>query len=717
MTLQELLLRLSSALMHCTDPDRPEILKMMINAFTKSQQNDLNDLVLRTVLPHKFPMSPSLIFSIITFFRKSGNLRGFNHFLGTLCGDGYPVDMGRLALYLRRTVNGVEIIIPPVHSANPVIYAALIMTCLRFGQPDRADAYLVYARSTGFMDDYATLGAYLKFYTIRKDWEKGVQTMRRTMAFMASSTELATFRIERLIVFMVNLCDACKQYDMSQAIITSAVNSGFDPRMADDQADIVFDYDPDCARWSLAVTPDSRLLENNRPCEKSYAFVDAMSERIAEHEGKPTTKTWQDLMGKYSQEVLSSILASPVADRKTSSSPSSSPSSSSNLSPANVPQDLFDQIRTQAEATKAQSGSTSSAHAEKLKALELDITKLKKGSSAQRLTSLQQEISKLNKDISQFTSHTENHTSLRKEISKLKKDFSNESSVHAQQATSLQQEVSKLKRELYESSEHSHTQELKMLGAEISELKQQVAAEADKVQEITSLRAEIFELKKMVFNFHQPTTKKPTTKKPTTKKPTTTSSRQPTTKNPKTTSSRQTMMKNPTNSSSRQTTTKNPKTTSSRQTTTKNPTTTSSHQTTTKNPTTPSSQTTMEDPTTPSSQTATDDPTTTSSEPSPSQKEGRLADFRRRYPNFLETMIANNSAMTSSQYPDDLSNSQYHAADLEKIGADFTLHDPTTDDSTTTSPQPPRRLSRADRRPGPCLRQRVTQGSRKHGNC
>ncbi|KKK22825.1 hypothetical protein ARAM_005051 [Aspergillus rambellii] len=312
MSLEELLLRLANNLLQATDPDRTYSLKMMILAFTKTRQNDLGEMVLKTILPYKFPLNSSLIISILTLFRKTKNLKSFDLFLQMLRGEGYPVDMGNLGFFKKKTVNGVEITVPPVHSTNIVFYAALIKACLRFDQPERADAYLLSARAAGCMDDFAILMAYLQFYSIRNDWEKGLQVLRRTLAFIAATTEHPLERVERLVVMMVHLCDSCEKPEVSEAIIEAAVRSGFDWRIAEKQSDVSFQTDPEFLRWHMAQKLSSKQKLAAPVWEKCYSFVNAIGGQLDELTF-PESRRWQKLMGTYSEEVLSSVLAGTPA--------------------------------------------------------------------------------------------------------------------------------------------------------------------------------------------------------------------------------------------------------------------------------------------------------------------------------------------------------------------------------------------------------------------
>ncbi|GFF41073.1 hypothetical protein IFM46972_06420 [Aspergillus udagawae] len=311
MSLQELLLRLANNLLRSLDPDRPYFMKLMILAFTRSMQNDLTDLVLKTVLPHKFPLNSSLIISILTYYKKSKNLKAFDSFLKVLRGEGYPVDLGKLGYYKRMVVNGVEITVPPVASANPVIYTTLITGALRFKQPDRADAWLQAARKHGFTDDFSTLYAYLKYYAQKSDWENGLYTLRRSLAFLTGSTLHSDRHIERLIVHMVQLCDWCGKWDVSDALISAAVDSGFDWGSATkNQLDVQFSRDPRIHYWQNRVD-QTAIEKRSRPgWEKSFAFAKLFGEQLEDlviSEEQDPAAHWQNMVALHSREVLSAM--------------------------------------------------------------------------------------------------------------------------------------------------------------------------------------------------------------------------------------------------------------------------------------------------------------------------------------------------------------------------------------------------------------------------
>ncbi|CEJ58541.1 hypothetical protein PMG11_07195 [Penicillium brasilianum] len=273
MSLQELLLRISSNLIKSADPDRTAAFRELLIVFTQTRQNDLNDLLLQSLLPNRFYLSTSLIVTIICFFRKSKNLKDFDLFLQMLSGEGYTANLGAIGVFRRRKINGLNTVVPPLYSSSTVIYTELISAALRFNQPDRADAWLQAARKHGFFDNFNTLFTYIRFYSIRQDWEKGVHALKRAVTYLVSSTDLSPKLVDRLILYMVHLCDSCCQKDVSQSLISAAVHSGFNPNLPLQQNDIAPIVDQEGQRWKTAAetTPRENLT---RPLwQKCYEFA------------------------------------------------------------------------------------------------------------------------------------------------------------------------------------------------------------------------------------------------------------------------------------------------------------------------------------------------------------------------------------------------------------------------------------------------------------
>ncbi|CAI7569497.1 unnamed protein product [Penicillium glandicola] len=284
MSLQELLLRISNNILSSRDPDRPTAFRVMIMAFGQTRQNDLVELLLRTLLPNRFFLNPSLVITIITFFRKSKNLKDFDLFLKMLGGEGYSVNLGSRGVYKHRTVNGMNLIVPSLNSSNPVIYAALIGAALRFDQPDRADAWLQAARGGGFFDSWETLFTYLRFYSLRRDWDKGVNVLKRAVTYLLSSTDHRLDSVERLLGRMIGLCDSCDRLDASDALVRAAVHSGFDPRLLSRQSDSGPFVHADPKRWSKAAKQTPRENIDRPLWQKCYDFGNTFGEYLSQIE-------------------------------------------------------------------------------------------------------------------------------------------------------------------------------------------------------------------------------------------------------------------------------------------------------------------------------------------------------------------------------------------------------------------------------------------------
>ncbi|KAL4938315.1 hypothetical protein BDV06DRAFT_201147 [Aspergillus oleicola] len=317
MPLEELLLRLSSHLLQVQDPDQAFAFTRMLVAFTKSRQNDLAELVIKSILPYKFQLNHALILTTLNFFRKSKDLKGFDLFLQMLEGKGYPIDMGNLGYYRRKVINGIAISIPPVEGTNTIIYATLIKACLRFDQPARADAYLLAARAAGIADDFAILTSYVEFYTIRRDSEKALQVLQRCLAWIASTTEHPVEPVERLIAKMVKLSDACHMPELSMGLIDAAVGSGFSADIPRRQKDITFHADPQLQRWSEAArtsVPDAEAM--GHPC---YAFAKSAKQHIdalIKPQEESSDRRMSKILGSHSSQLLDSTLswkATPAA--------------------------------------------------------------------------------------------------------------------------------------------------------------------------------------------------------------------------------------------------------------------------------------------------------------------------------------------------------------------------------------------------------------------
>lgn len=330
MSLEELLMRISHNLLSSVDPDRTAAFRYILMAFTRARQNDLNDLLLRSLLPNRFYLSTSLIITIISFYRKSKNLKDFDLFLQMLSGEGYSTNLGAVGHYRRRNINGLEMVVPPLDSSNPVIFAELISAALRFDQPDRADAWLQAARSVGFFDNFTTLFYYIRFYSIRQDWEKGASALKRAITYLVSSTDHSRQMVERLLMLMVHLCDSCSRRDVSEALISAAMHSGFDPSIPSSQMDVVPIVDRHFERWTHAAQKAPKENADRPLWQKCYDFANTFSDQLdALQVSKDGTRSqhYANFAARHAQEAISTTLTGNLPHRRDTKSRSTSSSS------------------------------------------------------------------------------------------------------------------------------------------------------------------------------------------------------------------------------------------------------------------------------------------------------------------------------------------------------------------------------------------------------
>lgn len=229
--LSQLLSLISENLSICEDPDRPEAFSLLITFFNRLHQNDLSDMVIKCLVPNLFKLSTPLIVAIVTHFRKTKNLKDFDLFLQMLRGEGgYPVNLR--TLWVKKNVNGITVTVPPTGSFSPLLITSVITATLRFDQPEKAEAYLHVARVHGFVDNMATLTAFLRFYGIRNDFESGSSTLVNALNFMSSTSEHEEDRVSRLILCMADFSARCGRHYLCEMFLDAAVRSGFDCRLA-----------------------------------------------------------------------------------------------------------------------------------------------------------------------------------------------------------------------------------------------------------------------------------------------------------------------------------------------------------------------------------------------------------------------------------------------------------------------------------------------------
>lgn len=476
-SLQEYLLRAASNLTRSIEPDRPRAFKVMLLAFTHTRQNDLGLLVLRTLFPNRFRLSSPLIISILNFYRKTKDLLNFDLFLEMIRGEGYPVNLGKMPLFRHKVINGIDLTIPPMDSSNPVLYASLISACLRFDQPERADAYLQAARLTGYMDDYHTLFAYLKFYAIRKDWWNGVNTLKRSIAYMGSTTAHIEKYTERLVFLMVHLCDACEKPAVSEALIKAAVDSGFDPKLGERQQDIEDEVDPLFERW-IGASIMSESNNHEKPLgEKCFSFLRAAGEIVSDlgefPEEQSPTRLRRRWTGHFSQSVLSSVLSErrPRHDH---------PSQDAVASDANM------EIKAAPEPVDEQASP------------ELHSSQDVQASAPEILVQQGEEITALRREINRLDQRLDDAIETNKFQTQTMKDHNEVVSFVKDELRDLKK-VTKITKESYQSHEkvsERHNNEIQSLKDEVSELKETLASERGALNEaLRSLKAALNELR------------------------------------------------------------------------------------------------------------------------------------------------------------------------------------------------------------------------------
>ncbi|OKL56307.1 hypothetical protein UA08_08435 [Talaromyces atroroseus] len=286
LSLQKLLMQVADNLLSCEEPDRPFAFALLISAFSRTHQNDLADLVLKCLIPNLFQLSTPLIIDIITHFRKTKNLKDFDLFLQMLRGEGgYHVNLRKT--WQKKTVNGITITVPPMSSFNPIILTSVITATLRFDQPEKAEAYMHVARANGFVDNFATLSAFLRFYSVRKHYKSGLSTLSRALTFIVSSSDLEESRIARLILYMADFCACCGRDDLFSTLVHAAVQSGFDCNHAQRPGASTSYLAASYRRWrqtqeKLAIEGPEQQQEERPLSEKCATFVALTGERISQ---------------------------------------------------------------------------------------------------------------------------------------------------------------------------------------------------------------------------------------------------------------------------------------------------------------------------------------------------------------------------------------------------------------------------------------------------
>ncbi|PGH26970.1 hypothetical protein AJ80_01354 [Polytolypa hystricis UAMH7299] len=269
MNLQQLLMTVSKNLLASEEPILPATIEMMVTQFGRSKHNDVVKIIMDSLLTNRFLITAPLIVSSLNFFNKTRDLFGFDGFLRLLQGQSTPVNL--LKKWESVKVGDIEVAVPrPRHA---YIMNALVSAALSFDQPQRADAWLHILRETGYYENAAVLGSYMRFYSVSPNWRKGQHIMMRALAYIMSTTAHIESTIERLILYMVILCNCCGKQSLSAAIIKAAVDSGIDWRLSVNKRDIRISVRLAANQWRAAAQASSVKIPSSRSLgERCFDF-------------------------------------------------------------------------------------------------------------------------------------------------------------------------------------------------------------------------------------------------------------------------------------------------------------------------------------------------------------------------------------------------------------------------------------------------------------
>lgn len=274
----EILLKICDNLLSTEEPISSTAMSLLLQYFVRARENDLASIVLTSLLPAKIQITGSVIMNSIHYYSRSRDLYGFEGFLRRLQGFGGPVNMDRL--WNTRRIGYVEIAVPPLPK-HPFIFNALICAAIKFEQFQKADAWLLMMRQSGSDEDHSTLGAYLRSYGEKGDWEKGAPFLLRAVTYIMSSKEHKSGVIERLIVYMLAFCRNCRKTDLFFDIISAAVKNGFNWRLGHNKKDTSYLFQDVFKSWREATEKSVTSTTFDRTtAEKCQSFGTMIKESI-----------------------------------------------------------------------------------------------------------------------------------------------------------------------------------------------------------------------------------------------------------------------------------------------------------------------------------------------------------------------------------------------------------------------------------------------------
>ncbi|EEP80372.1 predicted protein [Uncinocarpus reesii 1704] len=223
-SLDNLIARVSEMLVSAKEPIPPRAIEILISQFSRARLNDVVKMVMETLFLNAYPLTVPVIISSLNWFNKTKDLSGFDQFLNKLQNPDPFINL-QLRWHSAK-FGGIEVAVPPNSTPNPFILNTLISCALTFDQPQRADAWLDVLRATGFSDTVPTLGAYLRYYSFQANWKNGRHVLMRVIFYLLSSKNHPVHEIERLILYMIILCECCSKPEIADSIISAAVSSG-----------------------------------------------------------------------------------------------------------------------------------------------------------------------------------------------------------------------------------------------------------------------------------------------------------------------------------------------------------------------------------------------------------------------------------------------------------------------------------------------------------
>ncbi|EFW19330.1 conserved hypothetical protein [Coccidioides posadasii str. Silveira] len=223
-SVDHLISEVARILIAAEEPLSPRGVETLISKFARARMNDVVKMAMDSLFKNSFPLTIPVIVSSLSWFSKARDLSGFENFLDLLRTPDPFVDMP--LRWHSTNIGGVEIAIPPSSTPSPFVLNSLIACALQFDQPHKADAWLDVLRAMGFSDTIPTLGAYLRYYSLRADWTKGRHVLMRAVFYLLSSRNHPRHEIERLILYMIILCETCGRKQIADLIVDAAVSSG-----------------------------------------------------------------------------------------------------------------------------------------------------------------------------------------------------------------------------------------------------------------------------------------------------------------------------------------------------------------------------------------------------------------------------------------------------------------------------------------------------------